>query len=396
MNTQVSNYKLNTYLSKSVSDYVNFGFKGQKFAKFMVELVAEFGVNASAYVSPDILHLMIYDYGLVRDYITQLFIDTENKSYGPISDKLFLNENHEVCMFIDKNNDIYKKLDNLGLNFNPTIKTHISNTIDHLGKCYPTILYIDKLINTLGLLDNPNPKQRIRIHVPFDKLHEYYVLLDPNNPYVPYVKTLLKSKASVKKPVLNGTHVYIVRKCIDKSTKRESWNLCNNFIYNMEYKELYKDYWNPSSECQFLHTSFTCRDAYLIALLLSGTPNNEIEKLGYSKKEIDEMIGVDRSLIELEAVKAIIDNLDQINDKIYKACQKELSNIKDEFDVKINELTQQKYRMLLNTIMTHHSLFQKNIENALSTDIEDFFYPDKFMCVYNNMIKELSEAIANG
>ena len=36
----------------------------------MVELAAEFGVNASAYVSPDIFHRMIYDYGLVRDYIT--------------------------------------------------------------------------------------------------------------------------------------------------------------------------------------------------------------------------------------------------------------------------------------------------------------------------------------
>lgn len=393
MNIQASNYKLNTYLSKSVSDYVNFGLKGKKFAKFMVELAAEFGVKASAYVSPDILHHTIHNYGLVRDYITQLFVDTENKSYGPISDKLFLNENHEVCMFIDKNNDVHKKLDNLGLNFNPTIKTYISNTIDHLGKCYPTILYIDKLINTLGLLDNPNPKQKIRIHIPFDNCYEYYVLLDVNSAYV---KSLLKSEASVKNPVLNGTHVYILRKRIDKSTKRESWNLCNNFIYNTEHEELYKDYWNPSSECQFLHTSFTCRDAYLIALLLSEVSNDEIEKLGYSKKEIDEMIGVDRSPIECEAVKAIIDNIDQINDKIDKACQKALSTIINEFDVKIKKLTQQKYSMLLNTIMTYHSLFQKNTENALSADIEDFFYPDKFMLVYKNMIKELSEAIANG
>lgn len=392
MNTQASNYKLNTYLSKSVADYVNFGLKGQKFAKFMVELAAEFGVKASAYVSPDILHHVVYEYGLVRDYITQLFVDTEKTSYGPITDKVFLNENHEVCMFINKNNDVHKKLDNLDLKFNPTVKTFISNTIDHLGKCYATVSYFDKLINTLGLLDNPNLKQKVRIYIPFDKFHEYYVLLDVNNHYV---KSLLKNKTSVKNPVLNGTHVYILRKRVDKSTKRESWNLCNNFIYNIEHEELYKDYWNSSSECQFLHTSFTCRDAYLIALLLSEASNDEIEKLGYSKKEIDEMIGVDRSLIELEAVKAIIDNLDQINDKSYKACQKELSNIIDEFDVKIKELTQQKYNMLLNTIMTHHSLFQKNTENALSTDIEDFFYPDKFMLVYKNMFKELSEAIAN-
>ena len=116
----------------------------------------------------------------------------------------------------------------------------------------------------------------------------------------------------------DGTFNYFL---IDKKSKHPNYYQPFSIMYPSNYDMKDKSCWNSKAADKFMHTSFTCRDAYLVYLLLTGASDSKIRRNGYSLEEANEWRGTPKSVLEAEILlskqQQIIDAIKDITDKYH-------------------------------------------------------------------------------
>ena len=386
MDTQTE-FMLNTYVKDSFTgngyakEYVNFGLKGDKFAKFMVELCAEFGVkaNSDAKVS---LHNDIMNYNMLRpinsvmfltDWKGDVHIPSAQESVSNLFDKLFKIETGVVCMLLNKQyrND-YCPVDN-----NDLIKK-VAKTLNRLVCLNATYDFLNNKIRTIDVTKQ-NPRDRVFVTI---GQSTYKFKIDFAKPRV--------AEAIKLNPTQNN---FTGREC-DCFIVDERYNTLlyitpndKDYPYKKIIKEEAEKYWNPQSTKPFFHTSFTCRDVYLIFLLLTGASKKTILK-NYSEDEIAEMVGTDKDVLDQEICKAAYDELDTFTKKFHEEAQCEIDRIEYEFKCMLIEVKKARIADLVAKLNTLNGEYLDKIKE-LTPDIDGFSYPNKFMSVYETWLNQL-------
>lgn len=386
MNAQPK-FKLNTYIKDSFAnngcgkEYVNFGLKGDKFVKFMVELCAEFNAKANSDTKVS-LHNDIMNYDMLRpinsvmflsDYISDTHIPSAQETVSNLFDKLFKIETGEVCMLLNKQyRNKYCPVDNNDL-VNKVAKT--------LNKLVCLNATHDFLNNKIQTIDVTKKNPRDCVFVTIDR-SIYKFKIDLTKPKV--------TEAIKRNPTQNN---FTGRDCdcfmiIDMyKTLRYITPNDKDYPYKKIIKEEAEKYWNPQSTKPFFHTSFTCRDVYLIFLLLTGASKKTILK-NYSEDEIAEMVGTDKDVLDQEICKAACDELDAFTKKFHEEAQCEIDKIEYEFKCMLIEVKKARIANLVAKLNTLNNEYMDKIKE-LTPNIDGFSYPNKFMTVYEMWLNQL-------
>lgn len=124
--------------------------------------------------------------------------------------------------------------------------------------------------------------------------------------------------------------------CNDQEKLRHYFS---RYISNLIRYSTNTDYDGKKFPDQFLHTSFSLRDANLIACLLDSITNKRTLEREYSKKEIAEMVG---QKIEIDSQTAMDE--EAVIDKVNKECSKEVDKLAKEAAEMIEILVNKLYR----------------------------------------------------
>ena len=386
-------FKLNTYskdnfISNGCSkEYMNFGLKGDKFVKFMVELCAEFNVKANSDAKVK-LHNDIINYNLIRpinsvmfltDYNGDIHIPSAQETTSNLNDKLFKIETGEVCMLLNKQyrNKYYPTDNNVLVN-------RVAKTLNKLVCLNATYDFLNNKIRTI---DVTKKKTYLRDHI------VDYILVTIDRSIYKFKIDLTKPKvteAIKRNPTQNN---FTGRDC-DCFMSVEGYNTLRyvtpndkDYPYKKIIKEEAEKYWNPQSTKPFFHTSFTCRDVYLIFLLLTGASKKTILK-NYSKDEIAEMVGTDKDVLDQEICKAAYDELDTFTKKFHEEAKYEIDRIEEEFKRKLIEVKKARIADLVAKLNTLNDEYMDKIKE-LTPNIDGFSYPNKFMTVYGMHLNQL-------
>lgn len=398
MNAQPE-FKLNMYVKDSFTGYgcgkkyVNFGLKGDKFAKFMVELCAEFNSKANSDTKVS-LHNDIIDYDMLRpinsvmfltDWIGDGHIHSAQESVSNLFDKLFKIETGEVCMLLSKQyRNKYCPVDNNDL------INKVAKTLNRLVWLNATYDFLNNKIRTIDVAKQ-NPRDCVFVTI---GQSTYKFKIDFTKPRV--------AEAIKRNPTQNN---FTGRECdcfiVDENLNRR-WNVTKdvnktvlryiapgdkNHPYKKIIKEEAEKYWNPQSTKPFFHTSFTCRDVYLVFLLLTGASKKTILK-NYSEDEIAEMVGTDKDVLDQEICKAAYDELDAFTKKFHEEAQCEIDRIEYEFKCKLIKVKKARIAHLVAKLTTLNDKYMDKIKE-LTPDIDGFSYPNKFMTVYEMWLHQL-------
>ena len=387
MDTTQTEFKLNIFSKDNFTnfshgiEYVNFGLKGDKFAKFMVEMCAEFNVKAN-FDAKVYLHNIIMKYKLLCPIYSGMFeshwkngtyISSAYMAVKNLNDKLFKLESGEVCMLLDS-----KYRDRYHLADNNKLVNNVANALHRLVCLNATYDYLNAKIQTIDVTKNPR---------------DYVCVTIGNSTYkfkIGYTPTRV-SEAIQGNPNRNN---FTGKDCdcfmIGESCKKPLQYILlghKDHPYKKIIKEEAEKYWNPQSTKRFFHTSFTCRDVYLIFLLLTGASKKVILK-NYSEDEIREMVGNDKTVINEELFKAAYNELDEFTKDFYSDAKRSLDAIEAEFHRKLAEVKKARIAELLAKLNTLNNEYIDKIKE-LTPDIEGFSYPNKFMSAYGSWIDNL-------
>lgn len=394
-------FKLNSYFKDNFTghdcgkEYVNFGLKGDKFAKFMVELLAEFCVNANA-DSKVKLYKDILDYEMLRPIYSELFssvwkddghILSAQESVTNLNDKLFKIETNEICMLLNKKyRNKYHPVDN------DDLVNKVAKTLNKLVCLNATYDYLNAKIQTIDVAKNPRGHVFVTIgqsiykfKIDFSKFMNAETI--QHNPTQNNFTGRDCNCFMVLDQYNFNRRFNPAKKAVNAKTLRYISLGHKDHPYKKIIKEEVEKYWNPQSTKKFFHTSFTCRDVYLIFLLLTGASKKVILK-NYSEDEVAEIVGKDINVVDQEICKVAYDELDTFTKKFHEETKKKLDKIEYEFKRKLVDVKKARIEELVTKLSTLNDEYMDKLKE-LTPDIDGFSYPNKFMSVYGTWLKQL-------
>lgn len=270
---------------KSMSDKTapfQFGLYSDKFGKFLIELCAEFGncgQNVPSFNS-------IAKFNIIGPSKRAMFVNTYasyriNGIKYNYESRVFKNQFGEICMIRNISVPNIEVVDNEAF-----IKS-VASIIKRLCFFCAHKNKIDKLSKSLKYKEDW--KGVLTASLRYN-----------DNDYI------------VKK-FDDGTFNYFL---VDKQSKLPDYNQPFSIMYPSNYDMKDKSCWNSKATDKFMHTSFTCRDAYLVYLLLTGASDSKIRRNGYRLEEVIEWRGTPKSILEAEILlskqQQIIDTVKDI------------------------------------------------------------------------------------
>lgn len=246
-----------------------FGLYSDKFGKFLVELCAEFGQcgqNVPNYTS-------ISKFNIISRSKRVMFVNAYasykiNGIKYNYESRVFKNQFGEICMIRNINVASIKVIKVVD---NEAFVKSVASIIKRLCFFCAHKNKIDKLAKSLKYKE------------------DYQGVLTASLRY--------NDNNYIVEKFDDGTFNYFL---VDKQSKLPDYNKPFSIMHPSNYDMKDKSCWNSKSTDKFMHTSFTCRDAYLVYLLLTGASDSKIRRNGYSLEEANEWRGTPKSVLEAE------------------------------------------------------------------------------------------------
>ena len=330
---------------------IRFGLYSDKFARFMSELMSSTSVMSKMSSSKyrDILDM--------TDVAVQLSNPSSlskcEKTRVSVSEgKLFKNQFGEICM-------VKSKLSPL---------SYYDNTynLTKIAKAIKKIAILDTVFDNLDtditdFFENQLPDS-------VDPFKQKYLFKHGKHDYCVILKPDVQDKIELKLPLtFNDIDVFVkdnVKKNC-KSSNVQQYKLVDLSSIRYPYhhaKSMAEErkIWNNKSTKQFLNTSFTIRDAYLVANLLAGKSKNDNCLKAYSQSEIDEMVGVKHDPLYSGIIESTSETVDASKANLRKQCIAEIEHLQTVTNDKIAEITLASYDTYDN-IINHFTLLYKDL-----------------------------------
>lgn len=336
---------------------IRFGLYSDKFARFMSELMSSTSVTSKLSSSKyrDILEMT--GVAVQLSNLSSLSkCKCEKTRVSASEGKLFKNQFGEICM-------VKTKLSPLSYYDNAYNLTKIAKAIKKIAILDTVFDNLDTEITDFfenQLPDSVDPfKQKYLFK---HGKHDYCVILNP----------AVQDKIELKLPLtFKDIDVYVkdnVKKNC-KSSNIQQYTHINLSSIRYPYRHAKsiaeeRKIWNAKSTKRFLNTSFTIRDAYLIANLLAGKTKNDNCLKAYSQSEIDEMVGVKHDPLYSGIIESTAETVDMSKANLRKQCIDEIERLQTATNDKIAEITLASYGAYDNIINHYTSLYKDLVKDA--------------------------------
>lgn len=338
---------------------IRFGLYSDKFARFMSELmdITSIMSKMSSNKYRDILEMT--DVGGNAGISVQLsnpssICKCENTRVSVSEGKLFKNQFGEICM-------VKSKLSPLSYYCN-------EHNVAKIAKAIKKIAILDTVFDELDAEITDFFENQIPDSVdPFKQKyifkhgkHDYCVMLSD--------KTSVRDKVELKLPLTFLDVDVFVKDNDSKNNKSASFQQYTHIIQaSVRYpyhhaKSINEErkIWNAKSTKPFLNTSFTIRDAYLIANLLAGKTKNDNCLKSYSQSEIDEMVGVKHDPLYSGIIESTAETVDVTKSSLRKQCIAEIERLQTIANKKIADITQSSY-VEYDNIINHFTVLYRDL-----------------------------------
>ena len=341
---------------------IRFGLYSDKFARFMSELmdIKSIMSKMSSNKYRDIREMTDAGNAGISVQLSNpsSLCKCENTRVSVSEGKLFKNQFGEICM-------VKSKLSPLSYYDNAYNLTKIAKAIKKSAILETVFDNLDTEITDFfenQLPDSVDPfKQKYLFkHGKYD----YCVTLSN--------KTSVRDKIELKLP-LTFSDIDVFVKDNDSKSAASSYQQPYTYINQSSVRYPYhhaksineeRKIWNAKSTKPFLNTSFTIRDAYLIANLLAGKTKNDNCLKHYSQTEIDEMVGVKHDPLYSGIIESTAETVDVTKSSLRKQCIAEIERLQTVTNKKIADITQFSYVEYDNIINRFTVLYRDLVKDA--------------------------------